>query len=131
MDTLPASKIVDYEAPQTYEIGGIKVKGAVWADKAVLLSIAGLRIGDKLEIPSVKTAQALKAIWKLGLFSDVQIYQEKTVGEIVYLVLQVVEINRLGGIDLKGVKKSKITTINNIILQHLTCLLYTSDAADE
>lgn len=120
IDTLPVSKIVDYETPQTYEIGGIKVKGAVWADKAALLSIAGLRIGDKLEIPSVKTAHALKAIWKLGLFSDVQIYQEKAVGEIVYLVLEVVEINRLGGIEIKGVKKSKLATINNIILQHLT-----------
>ncbi len=119
-DTLHPPKIIDYTSPQTYEIGGIKVKGAIWADKAALIAIAGLKIGDKLEIPSVKTAHALKAIWKLGLFSDVQIYQEKAVGEIVYLIIEVVEINRLGKIDIVGIKKNKLATIKGIILQHLT-----------
>ncbi len=119
-DTLPQPTTIDYESPQTYEIGGIKVEGAIWADKAALISIAGLKLGDKLAIPSAKTAHVLKAIWKLGLFSDVQIYQEKAVGEIVYLMIKVVEINRLGRIDISGIKKNKLSMINGIILQHLT-----------
>ncbi len=118
-DALEKPQIIDYTNAKSYEIGGIKIKGANWTDKTALKAIAGLKIGDKLEIPSTKTAQALKALWKLGLFADVKIYQEKTVGEIVYLIVEVEEINRLGSIDIKGVKKNKLATIKGIILQHL------------
>lgn len=119
IDTTNFSPQANYAAPQAYEIGGLKVVGNHWTDKTALLNIAGLSIGDKVEIPSVKISNGLKALWKIGLFSDVQIYQEKTVGEIVYLVVEVTEVNRLGGIQLEGVKKSKAETVKNIVLQHL------------
>ena len=119
IDSLSTSEKVNYTVPKTYEIGGIKIKGTVLSDKAALLSIAGLKIGDKIDIPSAKTTNAIKAIWKLGLFEDVQIYQEKAIGEIVYLIIEVIEINRLGSIKIQGVKKGKLETIKGIISQHL------------
>ncbi len=119
IDTTNILTQADYESPKTYEIGGLKVVGNHWTDKSALLNIAGLRIGDKVEIPSVKISNALKALWKIGLFSDVEIYQEKTVGEIVYLVIDVEEVSRLSGIKLDGVKKSKLETVENLVLQHL------------
>jgi len=109
----------DYANPISYEIGGLKVVGNHWTDKTALLNIAGLSVGDKVKIPSIKISNGLKALWKIGLFSDVQIYQEKTIGEIVYLIIEVEEVNRLGRIKVEGVKKSKVETVENIILQHL------------
>lgn len=119
IDSLSVVEKINYTTPKTYEIGGIKIKGTVLSDKAALLSIAGLKIGDKIDIPSAKTTNAIKAIWKLGLFEDVQIYQEKAIGEIVYLIIEVVEINRLRSIHFQGVKKSKLETVKGIVVQHL------------
>ena len=119
IDTIPIPAKINYNTPKSYEIGGIKIKGTVLSDKAALLSIAGLKIGDKIEIPGAQITNALKTIWKLGLFEDVQIYQEKAIGEIVYLAIEVEEINRLGSIKIHGVKKSKVETIKGILLQHL------------
>ena len=118
-DTINLQNKVDYAAPITYEIGGIKVLGNHWTNEKVLLNIANLHIGDKIEIPSIKISNGLMALWDIGLFSDVQIYQEKTIGEIVYLMLEVEEVSRLGGIKIEGVKKSKLEEIEKLVLQHL------------
>ena len=119
-DTLYSEKIADYANRLTYEIGGIEVKGTIFTDKSALLNIAGLKVGDKVEIPGTKITNSQKSLWKLGLFSDVKIYQTKAIGEIVYLLIEVVEATRLSEIKIEGVKKSKVETIRKLILNHLT-----------
>ncbi|RMD72996.1 MAG: hypothetical protein D6818_05495, partial [Bacteroidetes bacterium] len=47
-DTLP---IFDYTQPRDFEIGGVEVVGAQFADPNALISIAGFKVGDKIRIP--------------------------------------------------------------------------------
>ena len=72
-DSIP---IVKYGEPKDYEIGGIKVTGANFSDDNAIIAIAGLKVGDKIRIPGEDIFRAIKALWKLRLFTDLQIYQE-------------------------------------------------------
>jgi outer membrane protein insertion porin family len=105
-------EILDYENPKDYEIGGITVIGAAFSDANAITSISGLKVGDKIKIPGPKTQQALKALWKLRLFTDVEIIQEKTLGDIVFLQIKVEERPRLSKYAYRGVKKGYHEDLN-------------------
>lgn len=75
----------DYLKPQEYEIGPIFIDGADNFDPQAIKAIAGLRQGDKIMIPGEKITQAIRNLWEEGLFSDVQIYADKIIGDVVYL----------------------------------------------
>jgi len=66
--------IFDYSNPTQFEIGGIKVSGAEFSDENSLIAITGLKVGDEIRVPGTEIPQAIKALWKLRLFTDVQIY---------------------------------------------------------
>ncbi len=110
IDTLPP---VDYSAPRDYEIGGIKVVGAENSDDNAVIAIAGLKIGDKLRIPGPEITRAMKALWKLRLFTDVQILKEKTIGDVIFLEIVVQERPRLARHSFEGAKKSHHDDLND------------------
>ncbi len=111
--------IQNYSQPQEYVIADIKVTGAKSSDADALMNVAGLKVGDRIKIPGNKITNALKALWKLGIFSDVQIVQEKTIGELVFLVLQVTEESRLKGVSFEGVKKSSVDQLHDLVNDQL------------
>ena len=116
-DTLP---VLEYEGdPLEYEIGGIKVKGADFSDDNAIISIAGFKVGDKIRIPGPKIQKAIKALWKLRLFTDVQIIKEKTIGDIVFLEILVEERPRLTRHSYKGAKKSQQDDLNDAVNKFL------------
>jgi len=84
-----------------------------------LIAITGLKVGDQIRIPGNEIPQAIKALWKLRLFTDVQIYKEKSVGDILFLEIIVEERPRYIRHSFKGVKKSKHDDLNGIIAKHL------------
>ena len=93
--------------PTEYEIGGVNVTGVHFSDANALINIAGLKVGKKIKIPSSDIPNALKALWKLRLFDDVQIVKERTVGDVVFLEIQVKERPTLTTFGYVGVKKSE------------------------
>ncbi len=115
-DTIP---VLDYSKPKDYEIGGIKVTGAKYSDANAIISIAGFRVGDRIRIPGGGIPRALKALWKLSLFTDVQIYKEKTIGDVVFLEILVQERPRLTTHSYKGVKKGNHDDLNEQINKYL------------
>ncbi len=110
---------VDYTDAQTYEIGGIKVTGAEFSDDNAIIAIAGLKVGDKIRIPGPDIQKAMKALWKLRLFTDIQIYKEKTIGTVIFLEIVVQERPRYTEHSYKGAKKSHHDDLNDIVRQHL------------
>lgn len=78
-----------YQNPQEYEIGPITIEGAANYDHQALKLIAGLRQGDKITIPGDDITKAIKNLWKEDLFSDIQIYLDKVVGNLAYLKIVV------------------------------------------
>ena len=79
-DTLPVSvnpalqEIFTSRYPKTYTIGGITVTGSKAFDQNLIISISGLAVGDKIQLPgSDLFGKAIAKLWKQILVSNVQI----------------------------------------------------------
>jgi len=80
----------------SYKILGITVVGNTTSDPATIIANSGLKIGDEIEIPGDQTLNAIKRLWKLGLFtSDIKIEIEKKVSNGVFIVINVNEFPRI------------------------------------
>ena len=97
-------EIIDYSDKNEFEIAGIKVIGAENRDRNAIKSIAGFAIGKKITIPGEDISNALKALWRLRLFEDVKIIQEKTEGDLIYLLIYLKERPTLGRFTYTGIK---------------------------
>jgi outer membrane protein insertion porin family len=115
-DSIP---VLDYTKPSDFEIGGIKVTGAEFSDENAIIAIAGFKVGDKVRIPGGDIPRAMKNLWKLRLFTDVQIYKEKELGDIIFLEIAVTERPRLSRHSYKGVKKTYHDDLNEEVNKFL------------
>ncbi len=115
-DTVP---LFDYSSKKEFEIGGLKVVGNNYSDENAIISISGLKVGDKLRIPGNAIPKAIKALWRLRLFTDVQIHQEKTIGDVIFLEIIVEERPRLSRYSYTGVKKSLHDNLNEEVDRYL------------
>lgn len=115
-DSIP---IMEYSEPNEFEIGGIKVTGANYSDDNAVIGIAGLKVGDKIRIPGGNIPKAMKALWKLRLFTNVQILKEKTIGDVIFLEIIVQERPRLSRHSYQGVKKSTHDDLNEEVNKFL------------
>ena len=102
---------LDYFSPKEFIIGGTKISGTEYLDKEVLITLSKLIKGDKVVLPGEATSDAIKALWAQGFFDDIKLNIEKFVQDTVYFEFEVVERPRLSSIDLKGVRKSEKTAI--------------------
>lgn len=112
VDTL---RTIDYTDISDYEIGGIKVKGAEHTDEVTLLNMSGLTVGQTVEIPGDRITKAIRKIYELNLFDDVQIVLEKTIGNIAFLEIRVTERPRYLRHKFVGVRKSDHEDLNKVI----------------
>jgi outer membrane protein insertion porin family len=93
---------------QVYEIGGITVKGVKYLDEDLLIAVTGLTIGQKVYLPNDENiAKAIKNLWKQELFADVKITISKTIGDKIFLDIDVEERPRMSKYRFKGIKKSE------------------------
>jgi len=101
---------------KTYRIGGIKISGAEFSDRNVISLLSGLTVGDELTVPGDKLSEAIKKLWKQGLYEDVQILSDRVVGNDIFLTIHVVERPRLSKFMFKGdVRKGEADDIRGII----------------
>jgi outer membrane protein insertion porin family len=98
-----------------FEIGGVRVTGVQFTDENALVNIAGFKVGDKIRFPGADIPKAMKALWKLKLFTDVKIYKEKSIGEVIFLEIAVQERPRYTKHSFKNLKKSQHDDVNGII----------------
>lgn len=102
---------MSYANPREFEIADIEVTGLETIDKNALISLSGLKIGDKIRIPSQITSNAIKKLWNRGIIGNVALYISKVEGDKAYLVLELTERPRLTRIFLKGVNKTQESDI--------------------
>ena len=86
---------LDYAKPKEYSIASVSVTCSEFTDKSVVRLLSGLQEGEKIQLPGDKIAEAIKSLWKQGLFEDVQIYLLKTIGKEAFINIVVVEKPRL------------------------------------
>lgn len=91
--------------PQTQNsstILGLSVEGNKSAEASTIIANSGLKIGDEVTIPGDKTINAIKQLWALNIFSDVQIVEERRVGNGIYLLIKVAEFPRMEKYVIRG-----------------------------
>jgi outer membrane protein insertion porin family len=111
-DTLP---ITTYGAPKDFEIGGVKVTGTQFTDQNAIIGVSGLQVGKKIKFPGPDVQRAMKSLWKLRLFENVQIVKEKTIGDAIFFEIQITERPSLTTYSYNGAKKSQHDDLNPIV----------------
>lgn len=106
---------IDLGTPKDYKIADITVSGARFLDASAILSISGLKIGDKIRIPSDAITNAVKKLWDQGLIGNIEVNILKIEGENVYLDFYLVERPRLSKFLFKGANKSEQDDIKDKI----------------
>ena len=112
--------VYDYGNKASYNIGGVEIVGAENRDRNAIKSITGLRVGKEITIPGDHIPNAIKALWKLRLFEDVQIQQQKIEGELIFLKIILVERPTLSRYSIKGEKKNLHSALTEIIDKVMT-----------
>lgn len=98
----PSHLLAQRTSQETYRILGISVEGNSLAEASAIIANAGLKIGDELVVPSDRLTEAVKSLWKLKIFSDIQIAIDRKVGDGVYLVIRVQELPRYESTTITG-----------------------------
>jgi len=94
--------------PQQYEIAEIAVTGTQFLDKALLISLSGLNVGDKVVYPGGdQFAKAIQTLWGQRLFANVAIYVTKIEDGKIWLEINLTERPRLANFIFRGIKKSE------------------------
>ncbi len=104
---------------KTFEISAIKVKGNEYSDEKAIISVSGLRVGQKIALPGPEIPNAIKAIYRQRLFSAVDIVMTGLIGDAAVLEIRVTEKPRYSSHSFKGVKKSAHEDLNTIVNGHL------------
>ncbi len=90
---------------RTLKLVGLSVEGNRTADANFIKLNSGLSIDQ--EISGEDIQKAIKQLWSLNMFSDIEVALDKEVGSSVYLTIKVKEYPRLDRIELEGNKKIK------------------------
>lgn len=111
--TTPSESNLSYTNPAEYTIGGIEVTGLSVLDKNAMVSLTGLKVGDKIKIPGDAISNAIRSLWKHGLVGDVTIKVDKIEGENVFLNITLSERPRLTGFYFTGISKAQESGIKD------------------
>lgn len=99
---LPLSALHAQATKANYKVLGISVVGNKTADPRTIIVNSGLKVGDEIQVPGDQTITAIKQLWSLNIFSDVQIEIEKKTGDGIFLVIKVDEYPRLEKLVYEG-----------------------------
>lgn len=107
--------VISVASPQSGNVRllGLSVEGNITADEGLIRANSGLVVGTEIGGDDIQTA--IKQIWQLGLFADIQIKLERELPSGVFLKITVEEYPRLEKIEVKGNKKLKQDEIERVL----------------
>ena len=103
---------MDYDLPKPYEIGKITVTGTFNSDANAIIGVTGLKSGSKVTIPGPEIQKAIRALWNLKLFTQVDIIRENVTENIIDLEIHLQERPRLARYNYTGIKKTYHEDLN-------------------
>ena len=95
------------ESGKEYILAKIDVTGKINYNEQTVTTFTGLEKGQSIMVPGEDISNAIKKLWKLGLFSDVNFYVNKIEGDSIFLELNINELPKLSDVKIQGVKKGK------------------------
>ncbi len=105
---LQAQDKIPFEQGKKYILAGVNVNGKISYNQQTVVTFAGMEKGQEITVPGEEISNAIKKLGKLGLFSDIDFYVNKKVGDSIWLDLDIAEIPKLNEVKFVGVKKSKV-----------------------
>ncbi len=115
VDTIYNPPMIYNGMPRTYEIADIKVTGADNYDDFIILGYAGLKVGDRLEIPGEELTAAVKRLMKQGLFAQARVKVLKTAGDRAWIELEMRTQPRISQINYIGMKKGEREDLDKML----------------
>ena len=97
--------MIQISAQQEVTLLGVDVDGNKLASETMIRYTAGLRQNEVINVADF--SRAVKRLWQLGLFEDVQIKIDKETNDGFFITIQVQETPILGTVRYKGNKKLK------------------------
>ena len=104
---LQAQERTPFDQGTKYILADVEVTGKLSYNQQTVVTFAGLEKGQTISVPGEEISNAIKKLGKLGLFSDIDFYINKTVGDSIWLELNIRELPKLNDVKFKGLKKSK------------------------
>lgn len=95
------------ESSRQYILGDIAVTGKVGYNAQTVITFTGLEKGQLINVPGEEISTAIKSLWKLNLFSDIEFYQTKIQGDTIFLELYLNKLPELSDVKVQGIKKKK------------------------
>jgi outer membrane protein insertion porin family len=103
LSPLHAQRPQQPQQPQeVFKVLGISVEGNALADPAAIIANSGLRVGDDITVPGDQISQAIRKLWSLRIFDDIQVAIDRKMGTGVYLVIRVKEFPRFERAEIRG-----------------------------
>ena len=104
---LQAQDRIPFEQAKKYILAGVNVNGKISYNQQTVVAFSGMEKGQEISVPGEEISNAIKKLGKLGLFSDIDFYVNKTEGDSIWLDLNIAELPKLNEVKFKGIKKGK------------------------
>ncbi|KAB7732162.1 outer membrane protein assembly factor BamA [Rudanella paleaurantiibacter] len=115
----PVSDLNNYADPKEYEIGGLTVTGTRYLDPNSLVSLTGLKIGDKVRIPGEALGSSIRKLMESGLLDDVELFATNVTDSKIFLSFQVKDRPRLMKVNFAGVRKGEQESLKDKVKLNL------------
>ncbi|WP_374755984.1 outer membrane protein assembly factor BamA [Fibrisoma montanum] len=102
-----STELSDYANPKEYEITGLTVTGTRYLDPNSLVSLSGLKVGDKIRIPGEAVGSSIRKLMDSGLLDNVELFATNVNGDKIAMSFRVQERPRLYRVNFLGVKKGE------------------------
>lgn len=113
--TAPVEETISYTTPKDYVVAEIIVTGNQFLDPNSMISMSGLRVGDKIKIPGDAINSAIKKLMDQKILEDVEVFARKIEGEQIWLELKIREQSRLFKVVFEGIRKGEKESLNDKI----------------
>lgn len=101
--------------PQQFQVLGVEVEGLRTSREEFVVGTSGLEEGSQITIPGEDLGQAIKSLYRTGLFSNVEIIETDRESGGIYLKIVVQEQPRLDEYEIHGVKRSQRSDLRDQI----------------
>ena len=106
--------IVDYNAPKTYVIGGVRVAGNQYVRADQIVQISGLREGMRLKIPGDEISAIHRRLWQQRYLEDIAISIDSlsSARDTAWIRIDITERPRMSKWDFTGIRSGEKKDIN-------------------
>ncbi len=95
------------EIPQEYTISNLEIRGNEYTREQFIVNASSLNPGTTITYPGEDISEAIKRLYRVGLFSDIKVFIAEKTTSTISLIIEVTEQPRMLRYEIEGVKRSE------------------------